>query len=155
MNVYAYVFLFDSPRKDSFAIKIINSYIYFISFTKFWYSTSSHNICSSFIWLYEFEIFCAKVFFENIVNTFEKTSISTSYITIFTFIFQYIIKFVSSSSVFWSSYTFEVSEISIDVTCVIYRGWLSYLSNILSINSANSLLSLKTYLFESLLHRLD
>ena len=121
MNVYTYVFLTNSLRKYSFLIKIINSDFYFIPFTKFWNSTLSQNICSSSIRFYEFEIICAKVFFENIVNTFEKTSVSTWYITIITFIFQNIVKFVGSSSVVRSVYSFEVSEISMNVTCVIYR----------------------------------
>ena len=121
MIVYPYIPLFISPRKSSFAFRIIIPKIYFISLTIFWYSTTSHNTCSSLICLNEFEILHAKVFLENVVNTFEETSVLTMYSTVFTFIFQQVNKFVSTFSGFRSAYSFKVSELPIITTCIIYR----------------------------------
>ena len=95
------------------------SYLYLSQ--KFWNSSSTHNVCSSFICLYEFERLHAKVFLDKTINTFEKTSVSSRYITIYTFIFQRNIKLVSTSSMFRSAYSFKNSKIPVKTTCILYR----------------------------------
>ena len=121
MNVYTYVHLFNNPWEYFFAFRIVYPIIYFISFTKFLNSISSHNFCCSLIWLYEFETLHAKVFLENIVNTFEKASVFIWYMTVITLVFQNIIKLFSTSSMFRPVYSFKISEIPINIACIIYR----------------------------------
>ena len=120
MIVYTYIPLLNSAKKNSFDFRIVKPNIYFKSFAKIWNPTSNHNISSSFSWLYEFEILHAKVFLENMVKTFEETSVSTRYIKIYTLIFQKTFHFISTSSLVWSSYSFEISKLLINITCIKY-----------------------------------
>ena len=121
MSGYTYILLFNIPREYPFTFNIIYANIYFISFAKSWNFTSSHNICPSFMCLYEFEILQAKVFLENKINTFWKTTFSTRYIRVYTFKFQTFIELVSTSSVFRTVYSAKTSKIPIDIACLVYR----------------------------------
>ena len=121
LNVWRFISLPDRSRKKSFAFKIMNPDIYFISITKFGYSTTRHNIFSSFIWLYEFQILHAKILLENKVDSLEKASVSIWYITVSSLLDQNFFELVSTSSMFGTVYSFKNSKLLKNIFCIKYR----------------------------------
>ena len=119
--MYFFLSLFNILRDLFFTFEIAYPNIYFISFAKLCISTSSRKICSYIIRLYEFETLLAETFPANKNIPCQKTTISFKCITVYTFIFQNIIKPVSISTVIRPVYSPKNCEIPIEVSCIIHR----------------------------------